>query len=196
MISIFKNRKELKKDVDLDNYYYFKKYFTDDEIDRIIKIADIYTKESGRVSTTVDSSYRSSKIKWLPHNEKTSWIYDKLSNLTKIANKSSWNFDIIGFGEDIQLGEYTAEEEGHYDWHLDIGRNFSCRKISISVQLSGPDEYEGGSLQFQTDRYVKTAPKDKGTVILFPSYFLHRITKITKGTRKSLVIWISGFPFK
>nr|QBK89210.1 MAG: 2OG-Fe(II) oxygenase superfamily protein [Mimivirus LCMiAC02] len=196
MISIFKNREELKKKVDLDNYYYFKKYFKDDEIDKIIKIADKYTKISGTVSTTVDKSYRSSKIKWLPHNEDTSWIYDKLSQLTKIANKNSWEFDIIGFGEDIQLGEYTAEEEGHYDWHLDIGGSVSWRKISISVQLSGPDEYEGGDLQFRTGRYVKTAPKDKGTVILFPSYFLHRITKITKGTRKSLVIWISGHPFK
>ncbi len=196
MISIYKNKEELKKKVGLSDYYHFPKYFKDGEIDKIIKIADNYTKISGRVSTSVDKSYRSSKIKWLPHNKDTAWLYDKLGYLTKTTNNKLWNFDIIGFGEDIQLGEYTAEEEGHYDWHLDLGSGPSWRKISISVQLSGPDEYEGGNLQFQTGRHVRTAPKDKGTVILFPSYFLHRVTKVTKGTRKSLVIWISGFPFK
>lgn len=196
MLSVYKNRTELKKDVDLGNYYYFSKYFNNNDIEKILSIAEKYSFQKAKVATTVNESYRSSKIKWLPNNNETKWLYDKLSYIVKKTNNKMWKFDIIGFGEDIQIGEYTAEEGGHYDWHLDLGKQSCFRKISISVQLSNPDEYEGGDLQLYTGKAPRIAPKEKGTAILFPSYFLHRVTKITKGVRKSLVLWISGPPFK
>jgi len=152
MLSVYKNRSELKKDVDLGNYYYFSKYFNNNDIEKILSIAEKYSSQKGKVTTAVDESYRSSKIKWLPNNNETKWLYDKLSYIVKMANDKVWKFDIIGFGEDIQIGEYTAEEGGHYDWHLDLGKHSCFRKISISVQLSNPDEYEGGDLQLYTGR--------------------------------------------
>jgi PKHD-type hydroxylase len=40
------------------------------------------------------------------------------------------------------------------------------------------------------------APREKGTVIMFPSYLLHRVTPVTKGVRKSLVLWVGGTTFR
>ena len=67
------------------------------------------------------------------------------------------------------------------------------RKLSFSMQLSGPDDYEGGNLQFQLDNgECIFAPRQKGAVILFDSRLRHRVLPITKGIRKSLVGWCNG----
>ena len=196
MQSVFASPKEIADQVELDNFYFFREVFSKDEIEKILAEASKYQYETGRVTNTVDHTYRSSKIKWIKQNESSKWIYDKLATLVKKANDALWKFDLIGFGEDVQIGEYEADQNGHYDWHLDVGKKTCYRKISISVQLSNPDEYEGGELQFQVGRNVIVAPKEVGTAILFPSYFLHRVTPVTNGRRCSLVLWVSGKPFR
>jgi PKHD-type hydroxylase len=80
---------------------------------------------------------------------------------------------------------------------MDFGSgDISNRKLSITVQLSDPSEYEGGELQFMINQHIITAPKEKGTAIIFPSFALHRVTPVTKGARKSIVGWIGGPPYK
>jgi PKHD-type hydroxylase len=67
-------------------------------------------------------------------------------------------------------------------------------KLSVSLQLSDESEYEGGELQFlntgQNSMY--TAPKERGTIIIFDSRVKHRVRPIKKGARKSLVAWMVG----
>ena len=67
------------------------------------------------------------------------------------------------------------------------------RKLSFSLQLSDPDDYEGGNVQF-LDENGKSyfAPRQKGSIILFDSRTQHRVLKVTKGTRKSIVGWVVG----
>jgi PKHD-type hydroxylase len=71
----------------------------------------------------------------------------------------------------------------------------SKRKVSITVQLSDPSEYEGGDLQYfrgGNPDNADTVFKKKGYVFLFPSYMMHRVTPVTQGVRKSLVLWVGG----
>ena len=90
-----------------------------------------------------------------------------------------------------------TEGNGFFEWHMDFGAgNISNRKLSITVQLSDPEEYEGGELQFMINQNIITAPKEKGTAIIFPSFALHRVTPVTSGVRKSIVGWIGGPPYK
>jgi PKHD-type hydroxylase len=70
------------------------------------------------------------------------------------------------------------------------------RKLSISVQLSDPSQYDGCELQFQAGNAIETAPRERGSVIAFPAYVLHRITPCTRGTRKAIVAWTTGPKFK
>ena len=186
----------LKKNNNLTNYYYFSKNLNDEDIEKIINISKKYNKVDGNVSGHINYDYRKSKITWLPLNDDTNFIYDKIINLLKNANNNMWNFNITNLFEDLQLSEYNdnsnGEVSGHYDWHMDFGENNSTRKISVTVQLTDENDYEGRDLEFMINRSIIKAPREKGTVIFFPSYITHRVTKVTK---KSLVYWFHGPPF-
>jgi PKHD-type hydroxylase len=74
--------------------------------------------------------------------------------------------------------------------------NNSPRKLSMVLQLSDPSEYDGGDLEFYVQSEPIKAEKKKGIVYVFPSWVLHRVTPVTRGTRRSLVMWIAGPKFK
>lgn len=78
-------------------------------------------------------------------------------------------------------------------WHLDLGGdNLSTRKLSFSVQLSHPDEYDGGELELNLAHSTVVAPRTQGTLVVFPSFLVHRVAPVTRGVRRSLVSWASG----
>ena len=69
----------------------------------------------------------------------------------------------------------------------------TIRKLSFSLQLSDGDEYEGGQFQLLDEcGKIYTAPKKRGTLILFDARASHRVRKVRNGTRKSIVGWIVG----
>ncbi|MGZ6539026.1 MAG: 2OG-Fe(II) oxygenase, partial [Bacteroidia bacterium] len=137
---------------------------------------------------------RMSQLMWIKPGA-SDWIYDKLAQACIQTNATKYKFDIQGFQTELQLASY--EGNGFFEWHMDFGPgDISNRKLSITVQLSDPDEYEGGELQFMINQNIVTAPKEKGTAIIFPSFALHRVTPVTKGVRKSIVGWIGGPPYK
>jgi PKHD-type hydroxylase len=107
-----------------------------------------------------------------------------------------WKFDVHSIVDSIQYTEYP-HGNGHYDWHIDIGpASINHRKISIVVQLSDPEEYEGGELEIWSGATPVTIPKKKGNIVIFPSFLMHRVTPVTKGLRKSLVLWVGGGSYK
>ncbi len=55
---------------------------------------------------------------------------------------------------------------------------------------------EGGDLELWYGGGVIQIPKNKGLTVIFPSFSMHRVTPITKGTRKSLVLWLGGEHYK
>ena len=80
---------------------------------------------------------------------------------------------------------------------MDIGPHpINHRKVSVTIQLSNPEDYDGGELELWTGAGIQKVEKHKGCAILFPSYMLHRITPVTKGVRKSLVLWVGGSTFR
>ena len=102
-----------------------------------------------------------------------------------------WNFDIWGYQDLLQYTKYYGDG-GHYDWHADLGPGISNRKLSCVLQLSTPEEYEGGELQMNPGGDIMSVPKGLGVLCFFPSFLLHRVTPLTSGTRKSLVTWLCG----
>jgi PKHD-type hydroxylase len=179
----------------LTNFYYFKNALNNEMIERVINLIPS-NLEDGKTGGKVDKSYRSSKIYWIPKNENTVWLYKHLIYFIQEANKIMWNFNISNLWDDLQFTVYDSKENGNYDWHMDIGTdNTSNRKISLTIQLSDESEYEGGDLEFMLHRNIIKSDRTKGTIILFPSYLQHRVTPVTKGIRKSLVVWIYGPAF-
>lgn len=187
---------EFSEPADLTNYYFFEQAFDDKQITDIVKLSSNLETERGTAGGSSSDGYRSSRIRWIPYDDKSRWLYEMLGNMANSANQALWNFNIAAMTENIQFGEYHASEKGHYDWHLDIGTGSFKRKISIVVQLTDPKEYEGGDLELLFGREPQRTARGKGNVTIFPSYALHRVTPVTKGVRQSLVIWVSGEPFR
>ena len=138
---------------------------------------------------------RKSRVNFLKRSE-FGYMYDILFKMIQTCNDQLYNFSITGLNEDIQFTEYDESYQGHYSWHTDLGSGTSStRKLSIVVQLSDPREYEGCEFQYKIGDDDVTVPKEKGSVLIFPSFMLHRVTPITKGTRRSLALWINGPSF-
>lgn len=137
------------------------------------------------------SANRISAIAWLDKGPETQWLYDRLLAVIAESNRRFWRFELATV-ERLQFTRYAADE--HYDWHMDLGSEggHSKRKLSLTVQLSEPGAYQGGDLELKIGRDVLTAPRDQGTVTIFPSYVLHRVAPVTGGCRHSLVQWVSG----
>lgn len=175
-----------------------------------------------------DYYIRDSEVSWLTDK----WIYDLVMPHVHTANRiSGWNFDIEN-AESFQFTKYGLNQ--FYGWHSDgsgchksaykryypgvngqgltpikghtpephnVGK---VRKLSVTINLNEPGEYEGGLLNFDygphsTDgeRYKEcTEIKPQGSIIVFPSFLHHQVTPVTKGTRYSLVLWITGRPFR
>ncbi len=171
--------------------------FMPHEVDRILDLWDADKGEEAQV--TGDEPYREelrkSSVMFLEPSEETHWIYNRIAELGSGVNMQRYGFDIQGFLQPLQLAEYGIGE--HFDWHLDFAVGpASHRKLSITVQLSDADAYEGGDLQFQINNRVETAPRRKGTVVVFPSFIQHRVTEVTSGKRNSIVGWLSGPPYR
>jgi PKHD-type hydroxylase len=188
-----------QKETDAQNFYFYDKGFDKGELSKVeASIKELpwhIAKTAGDNKKT-----RKSNIKWIPQNESWFWLYEKLANMAVEANSTIWNFDLNTIPEMIQYTEYHAPA-GHYDWHADIGPGIlSNRKVSITVQLSEPDEYEGGNLELfrggSMEGPFESAPRSAGCVYLFPSYMMHRVTPVTRGTRKSFVLWLGGGHYK
>jgi PKHD-type hydroxylase len=173
--------------------------FADQELDEIVKQSSQVQTISGTLGGGAISNYRVCEIAWLESNEIESdfdWVYATLSDAIRKVNNEHFRFDLTHLTP-LQFTVYNASNNGNYQKHLDLGRQFPNRKLSFSVQLSDDTEYTGGDLRFH---YIKSnpevAPREKGKIIFFPSWVVHEVTPITQGTRRSLVGWVNGPNFK
>jgi PKHD-type hydroxylase len=174
--------------------------FDADEVRRIIATAPERGWSQAEVSAAheVDRSYRSAHLRWL-HRHDAGWLFERLEALSGQLNRDAFGFHLAGFHDPLQLTRYDAEGGGHYDWHMDRtlpDDGKPARKLTVVVQLADPAAYEGGDLQMLTGRKPKPLSRALGAVHVFPSFVLHRVTKVTAGTRTSLVGWIVGDRFR
>jgi PKHD-type hydroxylase len=174
--------------------------FSPDECKKIIEYAKTKKLEIGSVrgpnnETIVDEDTRKNKVVWIEAETDAAWIYQRIVDAVDQINKKFFNFEIFGFLEKLQFTQYDAPDE-HYKAHIDKTCGNVVRKLSITIQLSDPSEYEGGELSMITSHTPDIMKKDQGTLLAFPSYTMHKVSPVTKGTRYSLVGWISGYPFK
>lgn len=187
-----------RSDVEFSDYYWFSNGFSKEELSKIEDMtSDLEWEDAatGQDDSSKISDYRKSKIKWCPQNREWKWVYDKLHDMIYEANEQMWKFDLTHMREQIQYTEYYGGG-GHYDWHMDCGVGIqNQRKISVTVQLSGGDEYEGGDLEFNLGNHI-TGPRVQGAAVIFPSFYLHRVTPVKSGVRKSFVLWVGGEPYR
>lgn len=188
----------------IGEWCYFKSYFSKEYCEDIIKTAKLIDpqeasmglSETGTSHQNLD--YRRSKVRFLNSGD---WRFQKLfDDLWKViltANKDWFNFHLTKM-DFVQLAEYDASYKGEYKAHHDVfwinKDPFYHRKLTALVQLSNPDEYEGGNFEILEANPAPTPEemKDQGTVIVFPSFYRHQANPVTKGTRYSIASWVEG----
>lgn len=163
-----------------------------DECRRVVEIGEALPATKGGVEAG-DHLYRVSNIAWIEASPETHWLFHKLGMAFLTANRS-YRFELVGLVDALQ---YTVYGPGQYfEWHLDLGPGqTSARKLSMTVQLSAPDDYDGGGLEF-VNAATNEQARWQGAATVFPSYLAHRVVSVTRGVRRSLVAWASGNTFR
>ena len=135
---------------------------------------------------------RKSSAVFIPPDGSTRWVFDRLGKAVREVNDEVYGFDVGQFREGFQFTRYEVGE--YYGPHFDIGPGkLTERKLSLTVQLSAPDEYTGGELVIYPE-FV--APKEQGTMTVFPSFMCHDVRPVQTGVRFSLVSWLAGPQFR
>lgn len=171
--------------------------FTSEEVDKILDIEDLEKFEKGKIAANnLLKKARDSDVMWItPQTNGTDWLFPKFSHLVSMVNYDHFMYDISHF-DAFQYTKYNSKGQ-HYDWHLDSGARYGNyeRKISVSVMLTDPSEYEGGEfcavVNGHVDNPVIIKP-EKGDAIFFSSWTPHKVAPVTAGVRKSLVVWVMG----
>jgi PKHD-type hydroxylase len=190
----------------LHPWIYWDNAFTEEEIDEIVAYCDNKELALGEIIGTESQETREevriSKVGFHNRNQDTAWIFDRLNFTIQSANEQFFNYHLNGY-DSFQYTTYSDTDSGHYTWHMDthFGQPVSTfksdepRKLSLTLMLN--DDYEGGNFEFNFSRESDAVvpEKKKGRILMFPSFMLHRVAPVTKGIRRSIVIWVVGPKF-
>jgi len=174
-----------------------KAIFTPKLCQEIIDLSTTLEKEQGKIlrkETDMDKNRRNSTICWIDFN-KMQPVYDDINKLIQKINRNNFGFDNIQITERAQFAEYFKGQfyEWHMDSNIDMDKEPTVRKLSMTVLLNDPKEFEGGNLEIAGKDLL---PMKQGHAAIFASFLQHRVTPVTKGVRRSLVMWFGGEPFK
>lgn len=150
--------------------------------------------DDNKHTDNVEQSYRRSEIMFLTDMEHFGKLYDVVINSVLEVNNSHFKYSLNHI-EPLQYAVYRSENLGCYNIHTDSYlRNTSgfSRKVSFSILLDDPEDFEGGDLLLHTSDNPIKADMKKGDMFLFPSFVPHSVTPVTKGTRRALVGWVYG----
>jgi len=174
-------------------FWFLKSHLSEEQCDSIIEFCQTFPDQDGvvyrRDGTYDTDDMRRSRIRWV---ERFSDVGEMMMAFFRQAN-GSFDFEIREIYS-LQFTEYQAGNKGHYDWHKDV--NFVAdtlydRKLSMTIQLSHANEYEGGDFELLNNE-LPAERRERGSILVFPSYLQHRVTPVTAGRRLSLVTWIEG----
>ena len=183
----------------IEPFAWWENAFTEEQLNWLQQKAKEATQEAqvgGGNGGEVNAQIRRSELNWLKKDPECAWVFEQLAHVAASLNADYFGFDLTGFGEAIQLTNYHEARQGNYTWHQDFGGSGISRKLSIVLQLSDPSEYEGGELQILNSDEPTSIRKERGLITVFPAWTLHQVTPVIKGTRQTLVAWISGPEFK
>jgi PKHD-type hydroxylase len=189
------NEEDLKKMCDYFDHHGVERGTTIGPVDPETKMANGAGQKNEEV--------RRSHVKFHLKNNDTAWFFDKINFGIELINNNYYNFDLNGY-DMVQYTEYESEELGKYDFHIDTIMDINTgdcemRKLSLTILLNKPGiDFEGGNFEINNGNESSPLIVDArpGRIIAFPSFMIHRVAPITKGKRKSLVVWVLGPKFR
>lgn len=174
--------------------------FAPAQLDDLQRHCDGLPLEPARLTGEGKDAIRSTQVAWVHRNAQTEDLYLRMEAIVLQLNADLFHFELSGLTT-MQYAVYRQDEAGYFDWHSDYGRyrgdpGQEPRKITMSLQLSDGAAYERCDLEVRTAHPIDVAARERGTLMAFRAYALHRVTPITRGVRKSLVAWAVGPEFR
>jgi len=167
---------------------------------------DFYASEIQRSDGSVVIDDRARKTHQV-FVEPAHWTGSFITHFAEQANLL-WGLDLVGLGT-MSILRYS--EGSHFGWHVDTlvydttaytqfpEAGVLERKLSVTINLSDPADYEGGDLEFLNatgQRFAQSELRERGSIVVFPSTVGHRVTPVTRGVRYALVGWMVGAPLR
>lgn len=174
--------------------------FTVAQLDALERHCDSLPLEAAQLTGGGGRGIRTTQVAWVHRDGQTEDLYLRMEAIVLRLNADLFHFDLTGLTT-IQYAVYREAQAGYFDWHNDYGRyrgdpGQEPRKITMSLQLSDGAAYDGCDLEVRAAHPVDIAPRERGTLMAFRANALHRVTPVTRGIRKSLVIWAAGPEFR
>ena len=176
--------------------------FTPEQCQNIINVGHQQKAQDAKVGHKeksggkYDTKMRITTISWIPWPTLPD-MYKRIERVMNQVNRNHFGYEGMTITEYAQFTEYP--KGGFYDWHMDAEANCRfeppVRKVSMTLLLSDPSEFVGGDLEFMAEGN-KPPQLIQGQAIFFCSLLRHRVVKVKKGIRRSLVMWFGGPPFK
>jgi PKHD-type hydroxylase len=172
--------------------------FSQAELDALARHCDALVLEQAGLSGSEQSRIRETRVAWVMREAATEAFYRRMEEIVLALNARYFRFDL----SQLVTFQYAVYDGGgHFDWHKDYGRAYGepgqePRKLTLSLQLSRGTDYDGCDLEVRGGNEIDSAPRERGALVAFPANMLHRVTPLTRGVRKSLVIWAAGPEFR
>ena len=146
--------------------------------------APVYGAGAGQI----DRRLRDVRTLLLEPEPATAWLFERLDTLFAAAGEALAR-PTAPLGEPVQLLRYDVGS--HFlGWHTDSGFDLTGRRqVSVSVELSAPEDHDGGCLEIVPETVGRARTLPRGGARFFASQALHRVTPVTRGTRYALVAW-------
>ena len=180
-----------------ENWVYADNVFSKDECTKIINLFSSKLVQGTIGNNDKLKEIRQSKVHLIESSNKDNqWVFQRLVSVITQLNSQFFKYDLEKI-ETLQFSEYDESYKGFYEKHIDMmHQSVGFRKLSFTVLLSDPKDYNGGELVLHFDKDPSFTRQEQGGIVVFPSYSLHEVKPVTKGTRYALVGWVWGPRFK
>ncbi len=174
--------------------------FTPAQLDDLERYCDTLAPEPARLTGSGPEGIRTTEVAWVHRTAQTEDLYLRMEAIILRLNADLFHFELTGLTT-MQYAVYRDAEAGYFDWHSDYGRyrgdpGQEPRKITLSLQMSDGASYDGCDLEVRAAYPVDVAARERGALMAFRANALHRVTPITRGLRKALVVWAAGPEFR
>ncbi|HEY8254851.1 MAG TPA: 2OG-Fe(II) oxygenase [Rhizomicrobium sp.] len=174
--------------------------FTPAQLDDLERYCDTLAPEPARLTGSGPEGIRTTEVAWVHRTAQTEDLYLRMEAIILRLNADLFHFELTGLTT-MQYAVYRDAEAGYFDWHSDYGRyrgdpGQEPRKITLSLQMSDGASYDGCDLEVRAAHPVDVAARERGALMAFRANALHRVTPITRGLRKALVVWAAGPEFR
>jgi PKHD-type hydroxylase len=174
-------------------WYLYKDFYTKDECAEILAHAQRH-----KSNTYSDLPAPGKKVDtFLVSTDQIKGHIARYFNAVDMANEDYFGFDIPKIPQSISFNIYE-NANNEYPYHRDGSAPGICSDIKLTAILNLSQEpYVGGEFDMFLGCDETLHDFDSpGSLLVFPSFFYHRVRPVTSGRRITMSAWFKGPMFK